>query len=116
MVLHRDGFCRWFLDSSVMGYKMKTVEITGYVYFCQYDWEPEGQFVISQYPKDISEDENRKFISEVLVRCEVPDHVDMKQAKIDGLNAEKKKLEAEFAARVTQINRKINELLAIENT
>lgn len=95
---------------------MKTVELTGYIYFSQYDWEPQGRFVISEYPRDITEDENKKFISEEKFIVTVPDYVDMRQAKIDALNAEKKRVEAEFAAKVTQINRKINELLAIENT
>lgn len=95
---------------------MKTVELTGYIYFSQYDWERQGRFVISEYPRDITEDENRKFISEEKFVVTVPDYVDMKQTKIDALNAEKKRVEAEFAAKVTQINRKINELLAIENT
>ena len=72
--------------------------------------------MISEYPRDITEDANRKFISEEKFFVAVPDHVDMRQAKIDALNAEKKRVEAEFAAKVTQINRKINELLAIENT
>jgi hypothetical protein len=116
LVLHRHGFCCWLLDSSVVGRKMKTVELTGYIYFSQYDWERQGRFVISEYPRDITEDENRKFISEEKFVVTVPDYVDMKQTKIDALNAEKKRVEAEFAAKVTQINRKINELLAIENT
>jgi len=94
---------------------MKTVEVTGYIYFIEYDWSPEGIFVISQYPKDIGEDECRKFIREQVFSIEVPDHADMRGQKLKALEEEKKRIEAEFAAKVTQINRKINELLAIEN-
>jgi hypothetical protein len=94
---------------------MKTVEVTGYIYFCQHDWDPDGKFVISQYPQNIGEDEDRKFIREQVFSIEVPDHVDMTGQKLKALQEEKKRIEAEFGARVTQINRKINELLAIEN-
>jgi hypothetical protein len=113
--LYRHGLCCWFLDRYFVGGQMITVEIKGYVYYRQMDWDDTGTFIISQYPPEIMIDSNHKFIIERHVFVEVPEIVDMRQVKINALQEEKQKIEAEFAAKVTQINRKINELLAIEN-
>ena len=94
---------------------MKTIEITGYIYFQQYDWDKKGNFVISQYPKDVAEDQGRKFIKEQIFVVEVPENVDMRQTKVEALEKQRKKIQSEFTVRVNEINRKINELLAIEN-
>jgi hypothetical protein len=94
---------------------MKTVGINGYVYFKQYDWEEEGSFVISQYPPEVGSSPNEKFIKSEMFFVQVPENIDMREVKLAALQEEKTKIEAEFAAKVTQINRKINELLAIEN-
>lgn len=53
-------------------------------------------------------------VGPVEVQAEVPDSFDMRAAKLAAKRAELKAAQAEFAARVTQLQREINELQAIE--
>lgn len=46
---------------------------------------------------------------------EVPDNYDPREQMLANLRAAKEKARAEFAAKVTEYDRRINELLAIEN-
>jgi hypothetical protein len=52
-------------------------------------------------------------VGPVEVEVEVPDDFDARPAKIAALEAEKQKLRAAFAARVTEIEREISQLQAI---
>lgn len=56
------------------------------------------------------------YVGPVTVEAEVPDDFDPRAAKIAALRAEKAKLRAAFAARVKELDDRINSLLAIENT
>ena len=53
-------------------------------------------------------------ISQKEVSFEILEEPDHRQLKINALEAEKAKLEGEFTARITEIQRQINECLAIE--
>ena len=55
-----------------------------------------------------------KAVSKVEVTFEVPDNLNARDLRLSVLEAEKKKLQADFNNRVTEIQRQINELLAIE--
>lgn len=55
-----------------------------------------------------------KAVAKVEVTFEVPDNLNARDLRLSVLEAEKKKLQADFNNRVTQIQRQINELLAIE--
>lgn len=55
------------------------------------------------------------YIHPVEVEVEVPDDFDPKAAEVAALRAEEVKLRAAYQARVTEIHRRINSLLAIEN-
>lgn len=54
------------------------------------------------------------YIGPVAVEIEVPDNFDMRAAKLKDKQAELTKVRAEFTNRITQIQREISELQAIE--
>lgn len=54
------------------------------------------------------------YIGPVEVQAEVPDFFDVRTARIKAKEQELNRVRAEFQARITQIQREINELQAIE--
>ena len=58
--------------------------------------------------------DGRVFVKEHLTTVEVPDDFDPRPQQVAALEAEKQKARAEFHARVTEIDRQIQSLLAIE--
>lgn len=56
------------------------------------------------------------YIGPVTVDAEVPEHFDLRAAKLRDKQAELTKVRAEFTARITQLQREVNELQAIEMT
>jgi len=89
------------------------VEIKGFIEFGQYEhearWGEKPYFRFSEY-----EGEGFVKVQEHSFTVEVPDNFDPRPQMVERLEVEKKKLEAEFHARVTQINAQIQSLLAIE--
>ena len=66
-------------------------------------------------------DQTGSGIGDVLVReqmfeVEVPDNFDPRPQMVKELEAEKEKARADFAKRVMEIDKRINELLALEHT
>jgi hypothetical protein len=53
-------------------------------------------------------------VTKTEVTFEVPDNLNARDLRLSVLEAEKKKLQADFNNKVTEIQRQINELLAIE--
>ena len=58
--------------------------------------------------------DGRVFVKEHLTTVEVPDDFDPRPQQVAALEAEKQKARAEFQARITEIDRQIQSLLAIE--
>jgi hypothetical protein len=54
------------------------------------------------------------YVGPVEVEVEVPDSFDMRAAKVKAKEAELQKTRAEFTARITQLQRELNELQALE--
>ena len=63
---------------------------------------------------DASLADGRIFVKEHLTTVEVPDDFDPRPQQVAALEAAKQKARAEFQARVTEIDRQIQSLLAIE--
>lgn len=55
-------------------------------------------------------------VREQVFGVEVPDNFDPRPQLVKALEAEKEKARADFAKRVMEIDRRINELLALEHT
>lgn len=88
------------------------VSIKGGIYATQY--YPEGQVFYAFYGFDASDKDSVKICDHV-IETDIPDDFDMRPGQVANLEREKKRLQAEFNARVVEINRQINTLLAIEN-
>ena len=93
------------------------VTVKGFV-FWRKDYQEEGVFEL--LPWDCREwDETgrdgRVFVKEHTTEIEVPDDFDPRPQQVAALIAEKQKARAEFLARVTEIDRQIQSLLAIEH-
>lgn len=58
--------------------------------------------------------DGRVFVKEHTTTVEVPDDFDPRPLQVVALEAEKQKARAEFQARITQIDRQIQSLMAIE--
>jgi len=58
--------------------------------------------------------DDRVFVKEHVSTVEVPDDFDPRPQKVKMLEAEKQKARAEFQKRITEIDRQIHSLLAIE--
>lgn len=58
--------------------------------------------------------DGRVFVKEHLTTVEVPDDFDPRPAQVAALEAEKQKARADFQARITEIDRQIQSLMAIE--
>lgn len=58
--------------------------------------------------------DGRIFVQEHLTTVEVPDDFDPRPQQVAALEAEKQKARADFQARITEIDRQIQSLMAIE--
>ena len=93
------------------------VTVKGFV-FWKKGYQEEGVFEL--LPWDCREwneivRDGRVFVKEHTTEIEVPDDFDPRQQQVAALEAEKQKARAEFHARVTEIDRQIQSLLAIEH-
>ena len=88
------------------------VTIKGFVTCTQYAWDDKPTF--SFYTFDpTGYDSSCVKVMEHQFEVEVPDNFDPRPGQVAALEAKKKQIEAEFAAKVKQINDQINSLLAI---
>ena len=87
--------------------------ITAYVYQVDYGFSTEPEYKV--YNTDTMGSAYSAMVGPVEVTFTVPDDFDPRPGKIAALEAKKQELRAEFAAKVTEIERKISELLAITN-
>lgn len=90
------------------------VEIKGYIVFGQHDYEQRcGEKPYFTF-KDYEPSEGFVTVREHEITVDVPDEFDPRPQMVEKLEAEKKRIEAEFYAKITQINGQIQSLLAIE--
>jgi hypothetical protein len=88
------------------------ITIKGYVTCTQYQWDVKPTF--SFYGFDPTEyDKSTVKVMEHEFEVEVPDNFDPRPGQVAALEAKKKEIQAEFAAKVKQIEDQINSLLAI---
>jgi hypothetical protein len=90
------------------------IRTTVHIHFTKYTWETEGRFQASSF--EIKDDVNHAYVGPQEIEIEVPDHFDPRPAQIAVLEAQKQKIMADFQKSVTDINRRISELSAVEYT
>jgi len=90
------------------------VKITVHIYHSHYSWEKEAKFHV--YPFKVDDTEHLTYVGTQQVEIEVPDSYDPRAQKIAALEAQKKKVMADFQNTVDDINERISKLQAIEYT
>jgi hypothetical protein len=88
------------------------VTIKGYVTYSDPVWTDEPAY--SFYTFDPSEYSNLVIVMQHSFEVEVPDDFDPRPGQIATLKAQKERVQAEFAKKLTDIDTQINRLLAIE--
>jgi hypothetical protein len=89
--------------------KLKT---TIHIHFVKYSYETQGRFEAMSY--QIKDDTNYSYVGPQEIEVDVPDHFDYRPAQIAALEAKKQKVMADFQKCITDINRRISELSALE--
>lgn len=89
--------------------------IKGFLYHVQYSWMTDAEAEVRFSSHATMHDEYWTLIGPYEFEVSIPDDFDIRAAKITSLRELKQNVQAEFAAKVVEIDRKINELLAIEN-
>lgn len=99
--------------------EMTTVEVKGYVVYdafyarhgCDGGDYQRGFTFLTYRPQA---DKDKVVVREHTITIEVPVKFDPRPGMVENLKAQKEKARADFAALVVQIDRQINELLALE--
>lgn len=92
---------------------MSKHKISGYLYHVQYRWEDTFQVKFSS--SDTMGDGNSwTMIGPYEIEVEVPDDFDPRPGKIEALRVQEQDVRAEFSAKLVEIEKRINELLALE--
>ena len=94
------------------------VQIEAYVCYREpYAWMPDDHgFVITSYDPSGFSDTGIVLVDKRSIEVEVPDNFDPRPEMVKSLEREKELAKAEFAKKVMEIDRRINELLALEFT
>jgi len=87
------------------------IKLPAHIYYHKYSWQDKGEFQIL-YAK-VHDNEDRTYVCEQVVEVEVPDNYDPRAQQIAALEAEKKRVMAEYQKTVTEITERINKLQAI---
>jgi hypothetical protein len=90
------------------------IKTTVHIHFVKYSWETEGRFEAMSY--QIKDDTNYSYVGPQQIEVDVPDHFDPRPAQIAVLEAKKQQVMADFQKAVTEINKRISKLQALEYT
>ncbi len=91
------------------------IELKGYLFCHLYRGKPEFELLPWDCRAwDAASVEGRVFVTEHTTTVEVPDDFDPRPQQVAALEAEKQKARAEFQKRITEIDRQIQSLMAIE--
>ena len=85
-----------------------------HIHFVKYSWETQGRFEAMYY--QVKDDVDFSYVGPQEIEIDVPDNFDPRPAQIAVLEAQKQKVMADFQKSVTDINRRISELNALEYT
>lgn len=91
--------------------------IKGHIYWQQNKYMKSPEIHFNEYDKREWAEDSRDgcvHVAEHSFEVDVPDDFDPRPQMVSALKAEKEKLRADFAREVTEIDRQINKLLALE--
>jgi len=90
------------------------IKTTVHIHHSQHLWEETGEYLVF-YAK-LHDTAHRTYVCSQEIEIEVPDDYDPRAQKIAALEAQKAQAAADYQKTVTDINRRISELQAIEYT
>ena len=90
------------------------VKTTVHIFYSKYSWEEKGEYLV--FYARIKDTESQTYIGAQEIEIEVPDDYDPRAQQIAALEKQKQKIMADFQKSVTDINRRISELQALEYT
>lgn len=88
------------------------IKQTIHIHHQKYSWEDESSYII--YSAQFDDTDYRAYICSQEIEIEVPDDFDPRPAQIAALRDQQTKAAAEYQKTVTDIQRRISELQAIE--
>ena len=89
------------------------VTINGFILASQEPWQQEPEFIFREYDASKYGSQDKVLVKEHTIESDVPDNFDMRPGLVANLEAKKAALQAEFTARITEINGQIQSLLAL---
>lgn len=90
------------------------VKTTIHIHHQQYSWEDTPTYTV--FSVKLDDNEGRTYVGAQEIEIEIPDDYDPRAQKIAALEKHKQKVIADYQKTVTEINRRISELQAIEYT
>lgn len=90
------------------------IKITVHIHHQQWRWEDKGEFQV--FSCKLDDAEHRVYVGPKEIEIDVPDDYDPRAQQIAALEAEKKRVMAEYQKTVTEITERISRLQAIEHT
>jgi hypothetical protein len=87
------------------------IKITVHIYYQKYKWEDKGNYHV--YSFQVDDTDECTYVGPQEIEIEVPDNYDPRPQQIAALEAEKKRVMAEYQKTVTEITERINKLQAI---
>ena len=90
------------------------IKATIHIHHQQWPWEGQGAFQV--YSCKLDDAQHRVYVGPQEIEIEVPDDYDPRAQQIAALEAEKKRVMAEYQKTVRDITERISRLQAIEHT
>ena len=90
------------------------IKVTAHVHLQKFTWEDKPEYVIFNHKLD--DTDYRAYICEQEIELEIPDNFDPRAQQVAALEEKKQKVMADYQQSVTEINRRISELQALEYT
>jgi pyruvate/2-oxoacid:ferredoxin oxidoreductase alpha subunit len=90
------------------------IKATVHIHFAQWPFEEKGEFQV--YSCKLDDSSHRIYVGPQEIEIEVPDNYDPRAHQIAALEAEKKRVMAEYQKTVTEITERISRLQAIEHS
>ena len=90
------------------------IKTTIHIHHQQWHWEDKGKFEV--YSCQLNDSDHRTYVGSQEIEIDVPDDYDPRAQQIAALEAEKKRVMAEYQKTVRDITERISRLQAIEHT
>ena len=88
------------------------IKTTAHIYYQKYSWEEKGEFRVASCKLD--DYEYRTYVGSQEIEIDIPDNYDPRAQQVAALEKQKQKVMADYQKSVTEINERINKLLALE--